>query len=76
MATSADYCAGGGTRVEVDRARKVRCPVCNRRLVSKEMYDAGCHDGFRVPRHKARETPEKKPRRKTRQARRAQSGKR
>ena len=68
-----DYCPGGGTTVDVDRARKVRCGVCNRRLTAKTtLHGEGTSqpefEGYTVPQHKAREKTKKKPRRKERNA--------
>ena len=73
---STDYCPGGGATVDVDRVRKVRCGVCNRRLTAKsKLHGEGTSqpefEGYAIPQHKARVKAEKKPRREARNAIRA-----
>jgi NADH pyrophosphatase NudC (nudix superfamily) len=52
----AQWCPGGGQPIE-KRERKVRCPVCNRRLTPKTDpccgYGTTCGPEYSIPRHKA-----------------------
>ena len=53
-----NWCRGGGKWFEADKAKTVRCPVCNRRLMLKTILhqppygEAYGIDGYKVPEHK------------------------
>lgn len=48
-----EYCSGGGKKSLLDQRKRVRCPVCNRRLLLAEVH---CIGGellyYKVPAHK------------------------
>lgn len=52
------WCRGGGTNIEADEAKVVRCPVCNRRLRLKTILHQPEYgekygiDGYEIPQHK------------------------
>jgi len=52
------WCRGGDARVEADRAKVVRCHVCDRRLKLRtvlhqpEYGEKHGVDGYRIPTHK------------------------
>ena len=50
-----NWCKGGGTNIESEKAKIVRCPVCNRRLMLKTILHQPPYpevEAYVIPPHK------------------------